>query len=115
MVGRLVTGFGDVANGGAPSRGLTIAATPGAQVVAPAAGRVAFAGPYRGFGAIVILDHSTGWTSLVTGLGHLDVRVGDVLVGGASLGTMGPGAGELTLELRHGGQPVNPLAQMRLP
>ena len=94
-----------------------LAAAPGAQVVAPAAGRVAFAGAYRGFGDIVIIDHSGGWTSLVTGLGRLDVRVGDVLVGGAPLGVAGPqGAAKgVTLELRHDGQPVNPLGQMKLP
>ena len=115
VAGVLVIGFGDGVNGGPPSRGLTIAAAAGAQVVAPAAGRVAFAGPYRGFGAIVILDHSGGWTSLVTGLGRVDVRVGDVLVGGAPLGIIGTGGAQLTLELRHDGQPVNPLAQMRLP
>ena len=124
VAGQLITGFGALNGGqtsvGAPSRGLTIAAATGAQVVAPAAGRVAFAGAYRGFGDIVILDHSGGWTSLVTGLGRLDVRVGDVLVGGAPLGIVGPGnagdgRGQMTLELRHDGQPVNPLEQMRLP
>ena len=121
VAGRLVTGFGDVVNGGGmngaePSRGLTIAVEPGAQVVAPAAGRVVFAAAYHGFGDIIILDHSGGWTSLVTGLGRLDVRVGDMLVGGAPLGIAAPGmAGGVTLELRHDGQPVNPLEQMRLP
>ena len=44
-----------------------------------------------------------------------DVRVGEVLVGGAPLGIIGTGGAQLTLELRHDGQPVNPLAQMRLP
>ena len=75
-----------------------------------------FAAAYHGFGDIIILDHSGGWTSLVTGLGRLDVRVGDMLVGGAPLGIAAPGmAGGVTLELRHDGQPVNPLEQMRLP
>jgi septal ring factor EnvC (AmiA/AmiB activator) len=118
VAGELVAGFGDASSGATrgegPSRGVTIAARPGAQVVAPTAGRVAFAGAYRGFGQIVILDHPGGWTSLVTGLGILDVRVGDVLVGGAPLGIVGPEGTNLTLELRHDGQPVNPLEQMRL-
>jgi len=119
VLGRLVSGFGEVASGdgasGAPSRGITIAAQPGAQVVAPAAGRVAFAGAYRGFGDIIILDHAGEWVSVVTGLGNLDARVGDELVGGAPLGVVGPGKGELSLELRHDGAPVNPLSLMHLP
>ena len=119
VLGRLVAGFGEVDTepgaGAGPSRGITIAAQPGAQVVAPAAGRVAFAGAYRGFGDIVILDHAGGWVSVVTGLGNLDARVGDELVGGAPLGVVGPGKGELSLELRHDGAPVNPLSLMHLP
>jgi len=75
--GRLVSGFGEIGAGSVRSRGVSIAAAGGAQVVSPAPGRVAFAGLYRGFGQIVIVDHGQGWTSLVTGLARLDARVGD--------------------------------------
>ncbi len=109
VAGRLVTGFGTVAAGQAQSRGISILASGGAQVVAPGAGRVAFAGPYRGYGLIVIIEHSGGWTSLVTGLAQLDCRVGDQLVAGGSLGRAGPDRPLLTLELRRQGQSVNPL------
>ena len=67
VAGRTVSGFGAVEDVGT-SNGITLAPRPGAQVVAPAAGRVAFAGPYRGYGRIVIIEHDGGWTSLVTGL-----------------------------------------------
>jgi septal ring factor EnvC (AmiA/AmiB activator) len=110
--GRLVTGFGGMANG-APSRGIALAVRGGALAVAPAAGRVAFAGPYRGYGEIVILTHDGGWTSLVTGLARADVAVGDVLVAGAPLGSAGPGSPVLTLELRKDGTPVNPLDALK--
>ncbi|MFM5917873.1 MAG: murein hydrolase activator EnvC family protein [Novosphingobium sp.] len=113
VAGRLVTGFGTVQAGQAQSRGLTILAGAGAQVVAPGAGRVAFAGPYRGYGLIVIIEHGGGWTSLVTGLSQLDCRVGDRLVGGNSLGRAGPERPLVTLELRRQGQPVNPLDFIR--
>lgn len=107
--GRIVTGFGE-AQGNAPrSRGVAIAAAPGAMAVAPAPGRVAFAGLYRGFGQIVIVDHGQGWTSLVTGLAQLGAAVGDSVVAGSPLGTAGPGRPIVTLELRRDGQPVNPL------
>ena len=109
VAGRLVSGFGIVGAGQAQSRGISILAQSGAQVVAPGAGRVAFAGPYRGYGLIVIIEHSGGWTSLVTGLSQLDCWAGEQLVAGGSLGQAGPGSPLLTLELRRQGSPVNPL------
>lgn len=112
--GRIVAGFGELQEGAQPgagprSRGVAIAAAPGAQAVAPAPGRVAFAGLYRGFGQIVIVDHGKGWTSLVTGLSQLAVAVGESVVAGSPLGNAGPGRPVVTLELRQEGVPVNPL------
>jgi len=108
VTGRTVTGFGSPQPSG-PSSGLTLVPRAGAQVVAPAAGRVAFAGPYRGYGRIVIIEHANGWTSLVTGLARADVAVGEELVAGAPLGIAPQARPEITLELRRGGEPVNPL------
>ena len=113
VAGRLVTGFADAANEGARSRGLKLVAGPTAQVIAPAPGRVVFAGIYRGFGNIVIIDHGGGWTTLVTGIAQLDARVGDRLVGGSPLGLTGPGRPVVTVELRKDGVPVNPLEAVR--
>ena len=112
VAGRTVGGFGVAGESGA-SDGITLAPRPGAQVVAPAAGRVAFAGPYRGYGRIVIVEHEGGWTSLVTGLARVDVRVGDSLVGGAPLGIAGQGQPTISLELRRDNEPVNPLQYVR--
>ncbi|MDD3798507.1 MAG: peptidoglycan DD-metalloendopeptidase family protein [Novosphingobium sp.] len=109
VAGRIVTGFGAISPGGMPSEGVTLVPRPAAQVVAPAAGRVAFAGGYRGYGRIVIVEHPGGWTSLVTGLVRLDVAVGDRLVAGSPLGTAAPVRPAVTLELRREGDPVNPL------
>lgn len=108
VTGRTVRGFGAVGTAGL-STGISFAPRAGAQVVAPAAGRVAFAGPYRGYGRIVILEHEGGWTSLITGLARLDARVGDTLVAGAPLGIAGQAQPVVTLELRRAGEPVNPL------
>ena len=107
--GRLVAGVGAVVPGAPASRGIALAAGGGAQAIAPAAGRVAFAGAYRGYGVIVIIDHGQGWTSLVTGLAQLDARVGDELVAGSPIGVAGPGRPVVSLELRRDGQAVNPL------
>lgn len=105
--GSVVTGFGGA------SRGITLAPRAGAQVVAPAAGRVAFAGRYEGYGRIVILEHDGGWTTLVTDLAQVSPAVGDTLVQGAPLGVAAPGRPRLTIELRKDGVPVDILAMVR--
>ena len=112
VAGRVVTGFGAPQDGGA-SPGLSLAPLAGAQVVAPAGGRVAFAGPYRGYGQIVIIEHGGGWTSLITGLGRAEVQVGAEIAGGAPLGVAGPGRPVVSLELRRDGEAVNPLLYTR--
>lgn len=104
--GRLVTGLGEVSEAGVRARGLTIATDAGARVIAPAAGRVLFAAPFRGYGMIVILDHGDGWTSLVTGLSALAVGVGHQVEAGRPLGRTGDAA-RVTVELRRRGQPVD--------
>ncbi|MCJ2187445.1 murein hydrolase activator EnvC family protein [Novosphingobium beihaiensis] len=113
VTGRLVTGFGEDAPGQARSGGLVLAARANAQAVAPAPGRVAFAGPYRGYDRIVIIEHEGGWTSLVTGLARLNVTVGDTVVAGSPIGVTGPGSPEVMVELRRNGEPVNPLQYIR--
>jgi septal ring factor EnvC (AmiA/AmiB activator) len=107
--GRLIAGFGGMVPGMPASRGIMLGASGGAQAIAPGAGRIAFAGPYRGYGTIVIIDHGNGWTSLVTGLAQLDVRVGQDVLAGSPIGAAGPVRPVISLEIRHQGQPVNPL------
>lgn len=104
--GRLLTGFGEVSDAGVRSRGLTLGADPGAAVVAPAAGRVAFARRFGDFGVVVILDHGGGWTSMVTGLGSAVVAPGTIVAQGAPLGRAGAD-GRVTVELRRGSRPID--------
>jgi murein hydrolase activator len=111
--GRLVAGFGETPQGLPRTRGIALAVRQGAQVVAPAPGRIAFAGPYRGYGSIVIVEHAGGWSSLVTGLAQLDTRLGEQVVAGSPLGIAGAGRPVLTLELRQKGIPVNPLEYIK--
>lgn len=116
VAGQLVTGLGEVSAAGVRSRGLTLATWPGAQVVAPTGGRVVYAGRFRRYGNIVILDHGEGWTSLVAGLDRVAVRVGDSLVQGSPLGRApqngsGGDAPRIMVELRRQGRPVD-LAQL---
>ncbi|WP_428683709.1 murein hydrolase activator EnvC family protein [Sphingopyxis sp.] len=111
VVGRIVAGLGEVNDSGVRSRGISIAARPGGQVVSPAPGRVSFAGDYRGYGKIVIIDHGGGWTTLVTGMIALSAGVGDTLDAGAPIGRAGSGDSRITVELRRAGRPVD-IAQM---
>lgn len=107
VVGQLVTGFGEASESGVRARGLTFATQPGAQVVAPTSGRIAYAGYYRGFGQILIIDHGQGWTTLITNLHHLSVEVGNSVRQGSPLGTAPPTAATVTIELRRDGRPVD--------
>lgn len=111
VAGTLITGMGELSDSGVRSRGITIATAPGAQVVAPARGRIVFAGPYGGFGQIVIIDHGDGWTTLVTDLARLSVAVGQDVGQGGPIGVAGGGEHPaVTIELRRQGRPVDVVA-----
>ncbi len=107
VAGTVVTGMGEVSRTGVRAKGLALRTQPQAQVVAPHAGRIVFAGPFKGYGRIVIIDHGAGWTSLVTDMAMLNVRVGDNVIEGSPLGRTGAGAPVVTVELRRGGQPID--------
>jgi septal ring factor EnvC (AmiA/AmiB activator) len=107
--GRVVTGFG-AASGGSNAQGITFAPSSAAQVIAPAAGRIAFASAYRGYGRVVIIEHDGGWSSLITNMGRLDVEVGARVVQGSPLGLAGVGRPIMSVELRKDGVAVNPLS-----
>ena len=107
VIGQLVTGMGEVNDGGVRSRGLTLVTRPGAQAIAPTAGRVAFAGPYRDYGQILIIDHGQGWTTLITGLHRVTAQVGDTVRQGDPVGVTGAERPAVTVELRRNGRPVD--------
>lgn len=112
VVGRIVTGLGEVNESGVRSRGITIAAQPGGQVVAPAPGRVSFAGDYRGYGKIAIIDHGGGWISLLAGMIALSTGVGDTVDAGTPVGRAGSDDSRITVELRRAGRPVDIVAMI---
>jgi murein hydrolase activator len=92
------------------AKGITITSRAGAQVVAPFDGIVAFAGPFRGYGQLLIIEHSEGYHTLLAGMGHIDARVGQRVLAGEPVGVMeNEGAPTLYVELRRDGQPINPL------
>ena len=113
IAGQIKTAFGHDNGLGITSHGLTIVARPGATVTAPAAGTVKFAGPFRGYREILILEHSGGYLSLIAGMARINVAVGTSVGTGEPVGAMDerPDARpELYYELRRNGQPVDPEA-----
>jgi septal ring factor EnvC (AmiA/AmiB activator) len=113
--GRLVTGMGEISDAGVHARGLTFATEAGAEVVAPARGQIVYAGRFRGYGMIVIIDHGSGMTTAITNLGTLGVKVGDKVAMGAPLGQAGAGEPRVMVELRRAGRPfpIAPLIALR--
>ena len=113
VVGDVSSGFGEARSDGSRGQAVALIPRPGAQVVAPGEGRIAFAGEYEGYGRIVILEHKGGWTSLVTGLGTLAVTTGQDVRTGSPLGRAPSLDPQIGLELRRGGRSVNPLDRIR--
>jgi septal ring factor EnvC (AmiA/AmiB activator) len=109
--GRMVTGMGEISEAGVHSRGITLETQGWAQVVAPAPGRIAYAGAFRGYGGVVIIEHAGGWSSTITRLGEIGVRVGDSVHRGDPIAHTATGQPHVTIELRRGGRPF-PIAPL---
>ena len=94
-------------------KGLFVRAASNQPVKAVAAGRVVFADWLRGFGNLLILDHGKGYMSLYGNNETLYKQVGDVLRGGDTIAAVGNSGGNeesgLYFELRHEGQPMDPM------
>lgn len=110
--GRIVQRFGASTGRGQSAKGIIIAARLGAQVVAPFDGQVVFAGPFRGYGLILIIKHTDGYHSLVAGLSRIGVAAKQWVLAGEPVGIVGEfqtSGPQLYLEIRYRGHPINPL------
>ena len=113
--GRLVGAFGQASNrlgGTAVRNGIEIAAEEGAQVRAVHGGSVGYAGPFTGFGTVVILDHGSSGYSLYGYLASTALQQGDAVEPGAEVGRVGlapAGPPTLYFEMRIDARSVNPL------
>jgi len=98
------------------SSGLSYVTQPGAQVIAPADGKVLYAGPYHKTGQVLILEITTGYDVVLAGLGRVTVKSNDQLLAGEPVGTMSPDPAEdrLYFELRHGGHGQSPAPWLKL-
>jgi septal ring factor EnvC (AmiA/AmiB activator) len=112
MAGSVVRRFGR----GSASNGIEIAGIEGASALAVHGGTVAFAGPFSGFGNLVIVDHGSQNFTLYGDLLEIGVKKGARIDHGQSVGTAGPipsGSDGIYFELRVDGQPVDPLQWLK--
>jgi len=111
--------FGDAQDGGT-STSIAYLVPPSATVGAACPGRVVFAAPFRSFGLLTIIDCGSGWHAVLSGFDRLDTTAGQAVAAGERIGIMPAwdplqlsSRPQLLLELRHDGQPVNPLPYLR--
>jgi septal ring factor EnvC (AmiA/AmiB activator) len=114
--GRVVRAWGDKMPGGAKSESVAFATRSGAQVSAPISGTVEFAGPFRSYGQLLILSTSDGYHVLLWGMSSNYVSVGQSVKQGEPIARMAErasGEPELYMEVRKGGEPMNPAKWMK--
>jgi septal ring factor EnvC (AmiA/AmiB activator) len=95
--GQILKRFGDDDGLGSSLRGMAIAARAAAQITAPVDGKVEFAGPFRSYGQLLILDPGEGYLVLLAGMREISAEMGQTVRAGEPLGTMGDGPSSVTL------------------
>jgi len=108
--GQIITRYGEETAKGVSSKGIIVKTRSQAQVVAPFDGTVIFAGPFRGYGNLIIIDHGKGYLSLLAGLETMDIELGQLLLAGEPVGQMPENDdAKLYIEIRKDNHPINPL------
>jgi septal ring factor EnvC (AmiA/AmiB activator) len=112
--------FGVTDGLGGAEKGISIATRSGAEVTAPCDGWVVYAGPFRSYGKLLILNAGGGYHVLIAGMERISVDLGQFVLTGepvASMGSGPPGAAALAtgasqpvlyVEFRKDGTPVDP-------
>jgi murein hydrolase activator len=109
--GEIAAKFGQRTDAFGEGKGLVLATRSAAHVVAPFDGQIVFEGPFRSYGQILIIEHRGGYHTVLAGLAHVDVVVGQWLKAGEPVGAMietAEGRPQLYVELRRNGQPFDP-------
>lgn len=120
ITGAVLRKFGDPDDAGSPARGITLAGRSGAIVTAPADAWVAYAGPFRSFGQLLILNAGGGYYILLAGMDRMTVELGQFVLAGEPVAMMGQGVAQaaigsdinqpvLYVEFRKDGTSIDPL------
>jgi len=105
VIGRITARYGG------SEKGITVKTRKGAQVVAPYTGRAEFAGDFKNYGRVVILNVGDGYFLLLTGLDETFVKSSDLITKGDPIGLMPDAANkasELYIEIRKNGKTIDP-------
>lgn len=89
--------FGEDNGLGGASDGLAIAASADSTVISPVDGRVEFAGPFRSYGQLLILNVGEGYLVLLAGMNQISAEIGQSIRAGEPLGQMGKGPSSVAL------------------
>ncbi|WP_075382101.1 peptidoglycan DD-metalloendopeptidase family protein [Methylobacterium phyllosphaerae] len=115
--GRVARGFNQPDGNGGTTRGVSFTTRPKASVSSPADGWVQFAGPFRSYGQLLIINAGDGYYLLLAGMDQISVEVGQFVLAGEPVGTMGeksagPGGSEgdptLYVEFKKDGGSIDP-------
>ncbi|MDI9348809.1 MAG: peptidoglycan DD-metalloendopeptidase family protein [Candidatus Symbiobacter sp.] len=113
VAGQVILSWGQLDAYGQAARGLTLQTRPGATVIAPARGRVLFAGPFHNYAGVLIIGISPEYVCVLTGLGRIAVQTGETVAAGEVVGTMDAQRDSLYFEVRRQGKPINPLPWLK--
>lgn len=109
--GAITRTFGERRGEAPPSQGVILRTSAGAEVVSPAGGEVAYAGLFRSYGQVLILNLDGGYALVLTGLSSVRARVGETVTAGQVIGVM-PASDtptpDLYVEVRREGRPIDP-------
>ena len=120
VAGRVKLRFGGRDDNGGVMMGDMVATQSGAIVTAPADGNVLYAGRFRSYGQLLILDAGGGYHVVLSGMSRISVALGQSVLSGEPVGAMGEArvadtsaknvttAPELYVEFRKDGKPVDP-------
>ncbi len=117
--GRRALAFGERTQYGGQSKGVVIETRNGAQITAPCDGWIVYAGEFRSYGQLLIINAGDGYHILLAGLSQIDVQPGQFVLAAEPVGTMAGvatrsanagqvGAPVLYVEFRKDGRPIDP-------
>jgi murein hydrolase activator len=104
--GSKIREFGSPDGAGGAEKGISLATRPGAQVTTPCDGWVVYAGPFRSYGQLLILNAGGGYHVLVAGMERISVNIGQFVLTGEPVATMGTTSRVASILATNASQPV---------